>query len=64
MVTITTQEYHDHCRAYDGFCETCNDFTGMGVEPDAMGYECPACGQPTMMGTENAMVCMILDITD
>lgn len=41
---------------YEGFCVRCKEWTSDGVEPDAEGYECPDCGEPAVMGAENALI--------
>lgn len=42
---------------YSGYCLHCDDITTEhGVEPDAQEYECPNCGNHTMMGLENALI--------
>ena len=61
-VTIDVDEYYAHCDENDGFCITCNDWTNIGVEPDAHEYTCDVCGEPTVYGTEEAMIMGLLDI--
>ena len=37
-----------------GFCTSCGAEQG-GVEPDANGYTCESCGQPSVSGAENLL---------
>ncbi len=55
--------YQEATNNYEGYCENCEEFTRMQTEPDAEGYDCPKCGQHTVMGAENAMVCMVIEIS-
>ena len=38
-----------------GFCLACG-FQEDGVEPDARGYECDACGEPQVYGAEEIVL--------
>lgn len=38
-----------------GICLKCEEVTG-GVEPDASGYECPACGESFVMGAADVVL--------
>ncbi|HMH98988.1 MAG TPA: hypothetical protein VK577_20830 [Bradyrhizobium sp.] len=38
-----------------GFCMACGAEAG-GVEPDARGYECEACGEPQVYGAEELLM--------
>ncbi len=38
-----------------GICCKCGDTQG-GVEPDAAGYTCESCGEPAVMGFEDALL--------
>jgi predicted RNA-binding Zn-ribbon protein involved in translation (DUF1610 family) len=56
---MTKVSYEDFLRAdsdYIGWCTTCKDFTREETEPDAECYDCPECGEDTVMGTENALM--------
>lgn len=64
MVKITSDEYISHCDDYDGLCLGCHEFTSGGVEPDAEKYECEGCGDAAVMGTEMALVCGHIEISD
>jgi hypothetical protein len=57
MTIKLTQSELDVCQ-YEGtigFCETCG-FEHEGVEPDAHGYTCSACGAPTVTGFEDLLL--------
>lgn len=53
---IEEDEYHQHCDNSDGYCTACNTWTTGGVEPDAEGYLCEACGENAVMGAEDAVM--------
>ena len=38
-----------------GFCRACGDHV-YGVEPDARGYQCEACGKPEVYGAEELLL--------
>lgn len=38
-----------------GFCRACGD-EAYGVEPDARGYECEACGKRAVYGAEELLI--------
>lgn len=49
----------------NGYCTTCKEITREGdVEPDAMGYDCPACGNNTVMGFETAILLEKINLED
>ena len=48
--------YRDACDDYMGWCTVCTDFTRDATEPDAEGYDCPQCGNYTVMGAEQALL--------
>lgn len=41
---------------YIGWCTTCSGFTRECTEPDAQDYDCPVCGENTVVGAEDALV--------
>jgi len=54
---ITIEEYEEEQDNNSGYCTTCDCITQCGgVEPDARGYTCPDCGQPTMMGLAECLL--------
>jgi hypothetical protein len=62
MISITSEEYHQHRGDYDGLCTACMEWTDGGVEPDAEEYECENCGEPQVIGAEQALLLGKLDI--
>ena len=61
---ITTEEYRYYEDSYMGYCTNCEDFTRDSTEPDAEYYDCPDCGENTVMGTMTAMFMGLLDIVE
>ncbi len=59
---VSTADYRDACENYTGWCTGCHDFTRDGTEPDAEGYDCPACEQNLVMGAEQALMLGIIDL--
>lgn len=53
---VSLAEYEDAANDYIGWCRTCNYFTRPCTEPDADNYDCPECGEDTVMGAEQAML--------
>lgn len=43
-----------------GFCLECGE-EAEGVEPDAEGYECEACGAEAVYGAEQILICQLFD---
>jgi Zn finger protein HypA/HybF involved in hydrogenase expression len=54
-VLVRASDYTDATESYIGWCTTCERFTRDSTEPDAHDYECPACGDLTVMGAEDAL---------
>jgi hypothetical protein len=63
MISITSEEYHCLRNDYAGLCLSCSEVVESGVEPDAEGYECEACGSNSVCGIEQALLLGELDIT-
>jgi hypothetical protein len=64
-VAMTEVEYRMYRDEYAGICTTCMDVTAdSGVEPDACGYECPACECPTLYGVEEALMMGLVEIVN
>lgn len=59
---MTSEDYLDHCDAYDGICLACGEIHFGGVEPDAENYHCDACGKDRVCGVENALMIGKIDI--
>lgn len=53
---ISEDEYLEACDSNSGWCTECEEFTGDFAEPDAREYECPACGEKTVFGAEQALL--------
>lgn len=56
LYKITEPDLLERMEGNDGFCTDCNEFTTDGVEPDARRYTCPECGNPSVYGTEEALL--------
>jgi hypothetical protein len=61
--TISTDRYIEATEGYEGWCTTCEEFTRESTEPDAEEYDCPACGEDTVMGAEQALLVGAFDIS-
>lgn len=60
---LSEEEYEQHTRDYDGLCLACTEIQDGGVEPDAEGYLCEACGEEQIMGLELALISGLVEIT-
>jgi hypothetical protein len=49
---ITEARLREALDNYEGWCVTCQDWTRDQTEPDAQGYDCPACERKTIVGAE------------
>lgn len=49
---ISLEDYEIASRDYLGWCTECNDFTRDRTEGDAEDYDCPVCGQNTVIGAD------------
>ena len=56
MITMSEDDFMDHCDSYDGLCRSCGEITWGGTEPDAEGYPCEECGEDEVIGMENALI--------
>ncbi len=61
---VKMADYLDATENYVGWCTVCKEFTRDQTEPDAEDYDCPGCEQNTVMGAEQAMVCMEIEVED
>ena len=61
---MTRAEYESHQDENSGYCTQCEMITTSEIEPDAQGYECPECGNESVMGIENALIYENIEITD
>ena len=59
---IRKSKYDDAVNSYMGWCTECKDFTRKMTEPDAEGYDCPNCGENSVMGAEQALICEEFEI--
>ena len=55
-LAVSTDYFQDMCDSLYGYCTTCGDFTRDSTESDAQDYDCPQCGENTVMGADNAML--------
>lgn len=62
MKTVSSIDYEDMCDSYMGFCTLCQEFTRENTEPDAHEYDCPDCGNNSVMGAEEAMMAGEIEI--
>jgi hypothetical protein len=58
-IEAVTEAVERHMTSLDnpGFCLACGTEVD-GVEPDATGYECEACGATAVYGAEELLICM------
>lgn len=61
---ISLLEYEEALDQYMGWCTACQALTRENTEPDAEGYDCPECGQDTVMGVEEALVTEELEVSE
>ena len=60
--TVTHDEYAEATECYVGWCLGCKAFTRESTEPDAKEYDCPLCGQPEVIGAEDALLLGVIDV--
>ena len=53
--TFTLEQIEEASADYGGFCLTCAE-EAHNVEPDARGYTCETCRQPTVYGAEELAI--------
>lgn len=53
---IAEEDYQQAVACYEGWCTVCKLFTRDRTEPGAEDYDCPACGNTTVMGAEQALL--------
>jgi len=56
VFSCSEDEFLSHCESFDGICAKCGEWTDGGVEPDAEGYKCEACGAMAVMGAEHGIL--------
>lgn len=65
MSRIRKEEFIEARESCVGWCIACGDFTRDGTEPDAEDYDCPQCGEFTVVGAwEHALVMGLFDFMD
>ena len=55
-VSLSLEDYMELHDDSNGICRECGEIQYGGVEPDAEGYECEACGAMAVQGLENALM--------
>jgi len=50
---VSDEDLHE---AINGICLSCGEIQHGGVEPDARGYPCEACGAEQVFGFEEALL--------
>ena len=64
-VAITKDRYQEASNGFEGWCDTCGDFTRGETEGDAEGYNCELCESPdTVCGAEQALLLGKITIED
>jgi hypothetical protein len=53
---VTEEKYLEAANDYIGWCSVCKEFTRESTEPDAEDYDCPVCGEDSVMGAEQALL--------
>ena len=56
MKQVSMTDYEAATESYTGWCVTCQEFTRGCTEPDAENYDCPICGENTVMGAQQALI--------
>ena len=54
--SVFTVSDEDLEEAVNGICLSCGEIQYGGVEPDARGYACEACGEEEVYGLEEALL--------
>ncbi|MBU1767927.1 MAG: hypothetical protein KJ648_07485 [Candidatus Omnitrophica bacterium] len=64
VVSVVTQErYEEAVEGHEGWCQSCLDFSGDCVEPDAEGYACEVCeSSHSVCGAEQAMIEGLIEV--
>lgn len=63
MYECDQEEYEEHEESFDGICLACGEWTCGGVEPDARGYACEACGAHKVVGAAEALLMGHLNVS-
>lgn len=60
---ITQERYEEAVEGHEGWCQSCLDFSGDSVEPDAEGYACETCeSSHSVCGTEQALIEGLIEV--
>ena len=59
---ITEEEYFNATESYIGYCPGCDEFTRECTEPDAEDYDCPECGNDSVVGAEQALLLGLIEL--
>lgn len=64
VVSVVTQErYEEAVEGHEGWCQSCLDFSGDCVEPDAEGYACEVCeSSHSVCGAEQALIEGLIEV--
>ena len=46
------EEWLEYRESYQGYCTNCEEWTRDQTEPDATDYDCPVCGENSVIGAE------------
>lgn len=60
---ISASRYDAECYDNGGYCTECDEITTYGIEPDAQGCECEACGSQSVMGVEEALISGLIEVS-
>jgi Zn finger protein HypA/HybF involved in hydrogenase expression len=63
MPSLTEAEINQADRDSQGWCTTCNELTRDCTEPDAEDYDCPKCGENTVVCAMQAVLLGALEVT-
>ena len=60
-ISMDEDDFRDAMDSNQGWCTHCQEFTNDYAEPDAEHYKCCVCGNMTVMGAEQALICGEID---
>lgn len=61
---MTREQYKEAFDSDSGYCSDCDRLTATGTDPEAEENDCPECGNPSVMGIENALIYENVKISD
>lgn len=56
MQEVDFEEITEAMGLSEGYCVNCGEFTRDCTEPDAEDYDCPECGENSVMGAEQMCI--------